>query len=1519
MRLSNVAWTDLFVGGERAPLQVIRVTLANQGPGAVSKGTLVTVRIEGAGVTTPEPVRVHDLEPAAERVVEVPVAVDPAYAEDTSRPVTVIAETEQARFSAPADIVVAAPGWTMLMVSHFHYDPVWWNTQGGFTEAWYDIPEAERIRPPELRTAFDLVRAHLAAARNDPDYKFVLAEVDYLKPHWDACPEDRADLRQLIAEGRVEIVGGNYNEPNTNLTCSESTIRNAVYGIGFQRDVVGGDPRSAWMLDVFGHDPSYPGLMADAGLTSSAWARGPFHQWGPKGTVGDNRRMQFPSEFEWISPSGRGLLTSYMPNHYGAGWALQSLKTLEQAEAEAYRLFCDLKTVAATRFTMLPVGTDHVIPSRWCTEIHRDWNKRYLWPRFLVGLPSEFFAAVREDAVERRIRFTPQSRDMNPVYTGKDVSYIDTKQAQRAAEVAVLEGERLATLAALLGGRFPAEALDKAWRQLLFNAHHDGITGTESDQVYLDLLGGWREAYELGDAVRTAAIDHLGARVDTAALAGRAQGWPALVVNTLSWPRDGLTRLPLTFPQGGPAGVQLTDDRGAPVPALAEGVRRHPDGSLAELTLTFLARDIPALGYRGYLAVPADTVPGGWEPAQGPAISNETFQVEADPERGGALTRIFDKRAGRELLRSGAAGNELVLYEEYPAHPRWSEGPWHLLPKGPGRGSAGVRALVRAERCPVGARLWSTWNFDTELRVTQEVLLWDGVELLDFRTHVDGSIGQDRLLRVRFPLDIAGALPLYEVANAVVGRPFGFPNSDSAEHLWTLDNPAATWFGLGSTARVALTEEAGAAPRALLAVGVAEVVAPDSDPGAPDAHHEAVRALVARLAGRGVTATCTRPDGQRYGSLDADSNLPDVRIALGGPDRNAFVARVLADADPAYGRWLRDELASHGTASVWVPAARPREQAWVPGADLRGVRDLPVLIVAGTDLGAAAATVAADRDDPALLCTVVQPATLDGAAAPLEDYAVALLNRGTPSSVAEVDGTVSVSLMRSCSGWPAGIWLDVPRRTVPDGSSFAWQHWSHTYRYALVAGGGDWRRAGFVSAGQAFNHGLRARAVGVHTGDLPASASLLEVQPAEVVLTALKPRGNPLASGRPGEVDLSGAGLTVRCFESSGRPRRVEIRCFTGLAGATTTDLLEERDRGAVPVQDDALTFEIGAADTMTVAALPLNLRGGGGKGGEDDPLDPHDPLDPYEPLDSFGPLDPLDPLDPHGALDPHGPLGPRTERAGPVFTRYWLHNKGAAPMGYLPVSVHVSPTRLVLAAAAAREGKKLSPSAPREGEDPGAAREGEDPGAPREGSGPAAAFRVTVACGATAATGRVELLVPPEFAAEPAADLAYDLAPGEHAAFDIAVRARPDVAFGGYFLAARITDELGQKLEDVVALTVGDAGPERAEPLAVTLETSAVNLAPGEHGEVLVRLDNRARSQVRGEAQLLSPYGTWEMLTPWTQGFAVGPAATHTLRCRVRAPATARPGSHSWALVKVMYFGRLAHTEAVPITIVPG
>src|ERR1700728_3321085 len=289
MRIIGVESTDLFVGTAQRPLQVVRVTLESDRCGGGPE-TQATAHVEGPGVTEHGPLRItENLSHGDHAAVEIPVELTAPYHPGSTRHVTVTVESQAGRAQAEADITVAEPGWTMWMVSHFHYDPVWWNTQGQFTEAKLTLADEEG-RLPDVRNAFELVRAHLDKARADGDYKFVLAEIDYLKPYFDTYPQDRQDLRRLIADGRLEIVGGNYNEPNTNLTSAESTIRNAVYGVGYQRDVVGGDPKNARLLDAFGHDPGYPGLMAAAGLTSSAWARGPFHQCAPSGAAGGGHR-----------------------------------------------------------------------------------------------------------------------------------------------------------------------------------------------------------------------------------------------------------------------------------------------------------------------------------------------------------------------------------------------------------------------------------------------------------------------------------------------------------------------------------------------------------------------------------------------------------------------------------------------------------------------------------------------------------------------------------------------------------------------------------------------------------------------------------------------------------------------------------------------------------------------------------------------------------------------------------------------------------------------------------------------------------------------------------------------------------------------------------------------------------------------------------------------------------------------------------------------------------------------------
>src|SRR5262249_33468783 len=234
----------------------------------------------------------------------------------------------------------------------------------------------------------------------------------------------------------------------------------------------------------------------------------------------------------------------------------------------------------------------------------------------------------------------------------------------------------------------------------------------------------------------------------------------------------------------------------------------------------------------------------GWTTTPGTVITSEAFEVAADPARGGGLSRITDRRTGAGLLPG--LGDELGLAEGDPAAPRWGEGPWLLCPKGPGSGSADVPAEVVAQRCPLGSRLVARFPLG-DLRITQETILWDGQERVEFRTHADGSIGQDRLLRVRFPARVPGGPPVFRCGPAVVGRPFGVADMNVGQDAFTMDNPACEWFGLGGAARVSAGGHAWA-------IGVAEVIVPGGGPGASDGPFP----LITRNgpSGAGVVAVC---------------------------------------------------------------------------------------------------------------------------------------------------------------------------------------------------------------------------------------------------------------------------------------------------------------------------------------------------------------------------------------------------------------------------------------------------------------------------------------------------------------------------------------------------------------------------------------------------------------------------------------------------------------------------------------
>jgi len=101
-----------------------------------------------------------------------------------------------------------------------------------------------------------------------------------------------------------------------------------------------------------------------------------------------------------------------------------------------------------------------------------------------------------------------------------------------------------------------------------------------------------------------------------------------------------------------------------------------------------------------------------------------------------------------------------------------------------------------------------------------------------------------------------------------------------------------------------------------------------------------------------------------------------------------------------------------------------------------------------------------------------------------------------------------------------------------------------------------------------------------------------------------------------------------------------------------------------------------------------------------------------------------------------------------------------------------------------------------------------------------------------------------------------------------------------------------------------------------VSLVSPSLAVRPGGSGSIDMAIRNRADSAIHGEAQLLSPFGSWQQTGPWTAGFAVAAGQAETLRFTVAMPATARPGEQWWAVVKVMYFGRVVYTEPAEVTV---
>ena len=1032
----------------------------------------------------------------------------------------------------------------------------------------------------------------------DPAYGLYLAELPYLKIFYDTHPSRREYLRKLVAEGRLST-GGAYNETPTKLAGGEAFIKNILYGHLFHERILGDKAGVYISQDAFGYCAQLPQILAKSGYTGLMLSR------TPRG---------FPPVF-----LQQGLDGTKLPYKQVAESILSSDEL--DLRRRLYARLSEQESLGLNADVRFDAGDLNALTSWFagkCTDL-ADFRP----PIIVSGSGAElYFDSLQADLSDNKAGLPVTARDASYYHQGSGLSRADLKSANRVAENLLVNGSSFATIANLMGATYPDRALDKAWRQVLFAQRHDALAGATSDRAYLDLMAGYREAIELGTEVLRNSVSYIAESVNTAQNAPSDDTRAVVVFNPSSWTRTDHCAVQMTFDDG-PEGLALVDSDGEQVPFEVEQVERQADGQITGATLIFVAEDVPSLGYKTYYVTGDSSLPE-LTIAEGVSIENDYFSLNVDPQQGGGIVSLVDKEAGKEYVKPGGApANEIVALDEDMMR---QEPSLEIYTTGGKSSSRNFPARVRVESGPVRSRLIIEGDMRNCKRV-QEITLYKGVRRIDFITRIVDYAGEGEMFMVGFPANLAKSVPVFEERfGAVVGkRSSGYMDHRTLQannYSGTGLRCAYRWLDASYSGIIDFGEDGGSVP-----IGMVTLVVPHDD-----ATRDAALDLQDSLIKKGIFCTPWYDDGdiERRRNLpyedstqpaDMNEDIPygtSFRIALGNPTENDYTAGLLAEMTPERRKGFEDRLAGQGYDYMFL------EDEGVP----EGWEPLPVLIVAGTDANGLRKAVDQLIGDLAEDSVISLPAdaNLTEDMSHLERNGLAIANIGSVLNSIENDGTLAMALMHTAS-WPGTEWAQpdaLPFTFVPE-----WK--THVFPYAVYPHAGNWVDARTYRFGYEFNNPLIGTAAEIHTGTLPPETGFLEVEPGNLIVTMLKPKGDPTAALQNRPIDAREDGVVVRLYEATGSEAEGKITFYTPISTAARLDLLEN-DTGRVQSGENTLSDTVGPFSIQTYSIVPASAI---------------------------------------PAVTRHA-LARDKEPAQPIYTRFWRNNAGAAPIGYAPVNITV-------------------------------------------------------------------------------------------------------------------------------------------------------------------------------------------------------------------------------------------------------
>lgn len=617
-----------------------------------------------------------------------------------------------------------------------------------------------KTREDYLQMGMPRVLQVLRLLKEYPEYKFTLDQVCLIKPFLDRYPEEAPAFRRYVAEGRLGIVGGMDVMPDVVKPGGEMFVRQMQYGKHYFREALGVEVTTGWLLDTFGHHPQIPQLLRQAGYESFWFCRGV-------------AREETPAEFLWQGLDGTTIPAFYLPFSYGLFYgpprALPGFREFFQKRFDMLNPYAR----AAERVGL--AGVDVSEPEDHVPPLIAEFNRQPDAP-FTVrhAVPAEF-----EAVVARRSDLPIISGDMGPIFQGTYSSRIELKQTTRELEGRLLTAEKLSALASCLGTPADDAMLWRAWEPVMFNQTHDLSSGVMTDVVYDDTVRSFGFSSRLIEEVIEDRWASIAAQIDT-----RGEGIPILVFNPLGWLRTDVAEVELGFGQGGVRGVELVDPAGKPVPVQLDHTETYGDGAIKRTQLTFVARDVPALGYAVFRARPGQAAVAGPREAKSDPprdfIENEHLRATFDLGTG-AMTSLRDKSSQWEVL--SGPGNVIAresdkgdLWELY----RGLDGGSHVamtnqqsVPR-PGAAvfssdQAGTNGVVSGG--PVFAE-FSVAHPMANGHYATRVRLYAGLRRLDIRSEL---VNNEKYVRYQalFPISLRQARYTVEIPFGAIERPAG--------------------------------------------------------------------------------------------------------------------------------------------------------------------------------------------------------------------------------------------------------------------------------------------------------------------------------------------------------------------------------------------------------------------------------------------------------------------------------------------------------------------------------------------------------------------------------------------------------------------------------------------------------------------------------------------------------------------------------------------------------------------------